>query len=185
MFSLVKLALFSLIAFATLALAIPSPANPLNDPDPRGLIAKARTAVAETVVPLNYVDSFNGTSGCIPVLQEVAVIVRELTWALKGLNLVGCGCTYDIIALIADLLKTIFEAIDVLQGSVSDLEPLLGDLVAAVVELLNVVLALVGGLVGELLILLIGNGCAGILLKLKLSVLSVLINLLGLGGLLG
>lgn len=44
------------------------------------------------------------------------------------------------------------------------------------------VLALVGGLVGELLILLIGNGCAGILLKLKLS---VLLNLLGLGGLLG
>jgi hypothetical protein len=41
------------------------------------------------------------------VLQEVAVIVRELTWALKGLNLVGCGCTYDIIALIADLLKVI------------------------------------------------------------------------------
>jgi hypothetical protein len=53
---------------------------------------------------------------------------------------------------------------------------------AAVVGLLDVVLALVGGLVGELLILLIGNGCAGILLKLKLG---VLINLLGLGGLLG
>jgi hypothetical protein len=45
-----------------------------------------------------------------------------------------------------------------------------------------VVLALVGGLVGELLVLLIGNGCASILLTLKLG---ALINLLGLGGLLG
>jgi len=53
---------------------------------------------------------------------------------------------------------------------------------AAVVELLDVVLVLVGGLAGELLILLIDNGCAGILLRLKLG---VLVNLLGLGGLLG
>lgn len=51
-----------------------------------------------------------------------------------------------------------------------------------VVELLDVVLALVGGLVGELLILLIGNGCAGVILELKLL---DLINCLGLGGLLG
>jgi hypothetical protein len=51
-----------------------------------------------------------------------------------------------------------------------------------VVELLNVVLALVGGLVGELLILLIGNGCAGILVDLNLL---VIIKLVGLGGLLG
>lgn len=56
---------------------------------------------------------------------------------------------------------------------------------AAVVGLLDVVLALVGGLVGELLILLIDNGCAGILLKLKFSVFGALINLVGLGGLLG
>lgn len=53
---------------------------------------------------------------------------------------------------------------------------------ALVVELLKVVLALVGGLVGELLILLISNGCAGIILDLKLG---PLINCLGLGGLLG
>jgi hypothetical protein len=53
---------------------------------------------------------------------------------------------------------------------------------ALVVELLNVVLVLVGGLVGELLILLIGNGCAGILVDLDLI---AIIKLVGLGGLLG
>jgi hypothetical protein len=41
------------------------------------------------------------------VLQEVVVIIRELTWALKGLHLADCGCTYDIIALIAILLKVV------------------------------------------------------------------------------
>jgi len=41
------------------------------------------------------------------VLQEVAVIVRELAWALKELHLAGCGCTYDIIALIAIQLKVV------------------------------------------------------------------------------
>ncbi|KAN0125538.1 hypothetical protein V8E52_000745 [Russula decolorans] len=181
MFSLVKFALFSLISFATLALAIPSPAGQPNDP--RALIAKANDALQGTVLPLNYVNSANATHGCIdPILQEVVGIVWELTWALKELHLAGCGCTYDIIALIAIHLKIIFGAVDTLHGSFSDLGPLLGDLVAAVVALLDVVLALVGGLVGELLILLIGNGCAGILLKLKIG---VLINLLGLGGLLG
>lgn len=50
-----------------------------------------------------------------------------------------------------------------------------------VVKLLDVVLALVGGLVAELLILLIGNGCALVILELKLT---DLINCLGLGGLL-
>ena len=70
MFSLVKLALFSLIAFATLALAIPSPANPLNDPDPRDLIAKASTAVAETVVPLSsfYLPFYTSLDFCSPPL---------------------------------------------------------------------------------------------------------------------
>lgn len=43
------------------------------------------------------------------------------------------------------------------------------------------VLGLVGELVAELLVLLIGNGCAGIILGLKLD---PLINCLGLGSLL-
>jgi len=178
MFSLAKFALFSLVFFATLALAIPSPAG--HRDDPRALIAKANVDLKLT---FNSVNSTNATSGCIDsVLQEAAGIVRELTRALKGLNLTGCGCTYDIMALIAFQLKIIFGAIDTLHGSFSDIESLLGDIVDAVADLLNVVLSLVGGLVGELLILLIGNGCAGVLLKLKLG---VLINLLGLGGLLG
>jgi hypothetical protein len=51
MFSLVKFALFSLISFATLALAIPSPAGQPNDP--RALIAKANDALQGTVLPLS------------------------------------------------------------------------------------------------------------------------------------
>ena len=50
------------------------------------------------------------------------------------------------------------------------------------VELVNVVLGLVGVLVVELLVLLIGNGCAGTILGLNLK---ALIDSLGLGGLLG
>ncbi len=48
-------------------------------------------------------------------------------------------------------------------------------------ELVQVVLGLVGVLVAELLVLLIGNGCAGIILGLKLS---PLIDCPGLGSLL-
>ena len=41
------------------------------------------------------------------MLQEAAGIIRELTWTLKGLQLAGCGCTDDIIALIAIQLKVV------------------------------------------------------------------------------
>jgi len=50
MFSLVKIALFSLISFATLALAIPSPVGHSNDP--RALIVKANDNLAGTVLSL-------------------------------------------------------------------------------------------------------------------------------------
>jgi hypothetical protein len=51
MFSLAKFALFSLISFATLALAIPSPAGQPNDP--RALIAQANGALEGTVLSLS------------------------------------------------------------------------------------------------------------------------------------
>lgn len=51
MFSLAKFALFSLISFATLALAIPSPAGQLKDP--RALIAQANGVLEGTVLPLS------------------------------------------------------------------------------------------------------------------------------------
>jgi hypothetical protein len=55
---------------------------------------------------------------------------------------------------------------------------------AVISELLDVVFLLVGGVgfVGQLVILLISNGCLGLILKLHLS---ALINILGLGNLLG
>ena len=52
---------------------------------------------------------------------------------------------------------------------------------SVIVELVQVVLGLVGVLVADLLVLLIGNGCAGIILGLKLG---PLIDCLGLGKLL-
>jgi hypothetical protein len=51
MFSLAKFALFSLISFATLALAIPSPAG--QPKDPRALIANANAALEATVLSLS------------------------------------------------------------------------------------------------------------------------------------
>ena len=53
---------------------------------------------------------------------------------------------------------------------------------SAIVKLVQVVLELVGALVAELLVLLIGNGCAGIIIGLDLG---SLIECLGLDNLLG
>jgi hypothetical protein len=53
------------------------------------------------------------------------------------------------------------------------------------VTLLDVVLAIVGGLAWELIALLIGNGCAGLILGLRLDGLISALGLGGLGGLLG
>ena len=52
------------------------------------------------------------------------------------------------------------------------------------VDLLDAVVMLVGGtgLVGKLIVVLISNGCLALILKLHLG---ALINILGLGGLLG
>ena len=51
MFSLVKFALFSLISFATLALAIPSPAGHPNSPT--ALIANTNDVLEGIVLPLS------------------------------------------------------------------------------------------------------------------------------------
>lgn len=68
MFSLVKFALFSLISFATLALAIPSPAGHANDP--RALIAKANDVLGGTVIPLSpfYLPFYTSLDFCSPPL---------------------------------------------------------------------------------------------------------------------
>jgi hypothetical protein len=48
------------------------------------------------------------------VLQEITRIVEELTWALEGWDLAGCGCTsYDITVLVAALFK-----VDIISASV-------------------------------------------------------------------
>jgi len=181
MFSPLKVVLFAFISFAALALAIPSPASPSKDP--RDVILGYNNALNIAVDPLRYVTTVNATSDSItPVLDEVCGILAELINDLSLSSLSFCDCTvHDIIALIAITLEIIFEALGICYNSFSGLGPLLGNLVTLIVKLLDVVLALVGGLVTELLVLLIGNGCALVILDLKLT---DLINLLGLGGLL-
>ena len=68
MFSLVKFALFSLICFATLALAIPSPAGHPNDP--RALIANANDNLKGTLLPLSpfYLPFYTSLVFCSPPL---------------------------------------------------------------------------------------------------------------------
>ncbi|KAI0002112.1 hypothetical protein BJV74DRAFT_817006 [Russula compacta] len=182
MFSPLKIALFSLISLATLALAVPTQQD--RSQDLKALISSTNLALQSAVQPLNYLTSANETSDCIgPVIYEVVVIVTELVSDLQGSSLSGCGCTtHDIVELIAITLNIIFEPLGIVYGSYSGLGALLGNLVSVIVELLDVVLALVGGLVWELLALLIGNGCARVILNLQLG---PLINALGLGGLLG
>jgi hypothetical protein len=60
------LALFSLIAFATLALAIPSPAGPPNNPT--ALIANANAAAKVAMLPLGpfYLPFYTSLDFCSP-----------------------------------------------------------------------------------------------------------------------
>ncbi|KAI0289375.1 hypothetical protein BC826DRAFT_971017 [Russula brevipes] len=182
MLSPVKIALFAFISFATLALAVPSPAGHVNDP--KALIISANVALEKILFPLTHLTAANATSDCIvPVINEVVETVDELIIALQNSSLSGCGCTgHDIIKLVAITLEIIFKALSIVHGSYSDLGVLLGDLISRILVLLDVVVALVGGLVGELLFLLLGKNCVGILLDLKLG---ALLDFLGLGGLLG
>ena len=66
MLSLAKFALFFLVTFATLALAIPSPAG--EPKDPRTLIANANAALETTVLPLSsfYLPFYTSLDFCSP-----------------------------------------------------------------------------------------------------------------------
>ncbi|KAI9465355.1 hypothetical protein BJY52DRAFT_1388878 [Lactarius psammicola] len=182
MFSPIKIALFSLISFAALAVAIPAPEP--RHADAKALITGTNVLLKKALLPIAHVNSANATSEYVtPVIGEVVEIVTDLVDALRGSGLSGCGCTKDdILVLISTTLQIIFGTLGPACGSYSGLSSLIGGLVSVIVELVQVVLGLVGGLVTELLVLLIGNGCAGVILGLKLG---PLIDSLGLGSLLG
>ena len=77
MFSLVKLALFSLISFATLALAIPSQAG--HPKDPRALIAKANVDLQGTVLSLSsfYLPFYTSLDFCSPPLIRLCQLCQR------------------------------------------------------------------------------------------------------------
>ncbi|KAN0137740.1 hypothetical protein V8E53_004224 [Lactarius tabidus] len=179
MFSLSKIALFSLISFATLALAIPAPEP--RTATAQDLLTGACARLANTIQPLSYCTPSNNTAYYIdPIVSDVTTILTELNAALKGSDL---GCTVqELLELVANLLQIILGPLGTACASNSGLLGLVGELVAAIVALVQVVLGLVGPLVASLLALLIGNGCAGIIVNLGLS---DLIACLGLDKLLG
>ncbi|KAI0302438.1 hypothetical protein B0F90DRAFT_1714752 [Multifurca ochricompacta] len=186
MFSPVKfaLSLFAFITFATLVIAMPSTELRPRTPNAKTFITSTNTLLERTLLPVVYVTSANATSNNItPIITEVVEIVADLVVSLQGIDLTGCGCTTSqILEELAVTLKIIFEPLGIACGYDLNLALLLSNLIAVIIQLVDVVLALVGALVVELLVLLIGNGCAGTILGLNLG---PLIDCLGLGGLLG
>jgi len=180
MLSLSKIALFSLISFAALAFAIPAPET--RQVNAKTLLTNANNQVVQTILPVGCVNSNNATAGLVgPILANVTYIVNGLVTDLQGASFDGCT-SQEILGLVATLLNEILGPLGVACGQNSGLLTLVGGLVSAIVELVQVVLGLVGVLVAELLVLLIGNGCAGIIRDLGLG---PLIDCLGLGNLLG
>jgi hypothetical protein len=181
MFSPIKIALFAFISFATLAIAIPTPEP--RHADAKALIADCNGRLQSAILPIGQLNSGDLTPEYVsPILGDVIEIINDLIGGLQESGLSGCGCTsQDILELIASTLQIILQPLGLACGSNSDLLPLLGGLVSVIVQLVQVVLGLVGPLVFNLLALLIGNGCAGVILGLNLG---PLIDCLGLGGLL-
>ncbi|KAI9510329.1 hypothetical protein F5148DRAFT_1282098 [Russula earlei] len=184
MLSPIKVALFAFIFFATVAFAIPAPTLDVRSQNPSALISRNNLALERALLPLANLAPPNATSDCVgPIIQETVEILAELINSLRLSSLSGCGCTGgEIVELLAITLKIILDPLRIVYVSYPNLIFLLGSLVTLVVELVQVTLALVGGLVGELVFFLIGNGCAGIILELKLG---AIVHVLGLGGLLG
>ncbi|KAI0264185.1 hypothetical protein BC834DRAFT_970911 [Gloeopeniophorella convolvens] len=177
MLSSFKLALFALVAFAALVLASPT-AETRGSTDVKGLFTDTNNQLkgvfaswgSGTVTPAVF------TAG----VSQASTIVRTLTVNLKGASLDGCGCGSDILGLVAELLLIILGPINTACGYNSGLLGLVGGLIALLVELIEVVLALVGVLVVELVVLLLGNGCLTIILGLSVSVVGPLLSCLGL-----
>ena len=137
MLSLPKIALFSLISFATLALAITAPEP--RSVNARALFTAANVQIVNTMYPIDsstfisfsstllytyglriaYVTPSNNTAANIgPILTEVTSIVNKFIIALKGSNL-DCSAQ-EILELAADLIKVLLSSSGFpLEGHVS------------------------------------------------------------------
>ncbi|KAH9976273.1 hypothetical protein BGW80DRAFT_910538 [Lactifluus volemus] len=142
-----KITLLAFAFFATLSYAIPS--SPRSSKDPKALITDASARIVQTFDPFYHVPP-----NAKP--DYLASILNELQWE-------------DILVLVATLIKDIIDPIVVACGSYSDLTSLLNNLITVLVQLVDVVLAVVGVSVAELVLLLIRNGCAATILGLNLS----------------
>jgi hypothetical protein len=133
MFSPIKIALFALISFATLAVAIPAPEP--RHADAKALITDCNYRLQSVILPIGtsaclsfpltqvyahglriaYVNSDNATSEYVsPVLDEVVVILTDLVDGLQGSGLSGCGCTsQDILGLISTTLQVLLPSLSV------------------------------------------------------------------------
>lgn len=167
MLSLFKVALFSLISFATLALAMPaSEPRTLNAKD---LLNDVKDQIGNALAPVSYVTQSNNTADCIePIVSNITAIITELANDLEGSSLSG-STVKEVVELVADLLKVILKPLSTACGSNSDLLSVVGDLVTEIVALIKAILKLVGFEVVQLLVLLAGNGCVKIILELGLS----------------
>lgn len=129
MLSPVKIAILSFLFFGTIALVVRTSES--QPQDPKALISSTNIALERALLPLSscyspplrfargsrllpflaYVTSANATEGQMrPVINEVVVIVAELTSGLRESSLSSCagGCTqFDIVELIAITIKVL------------------------------------------------------------------------------
>ncbi len=130
MFSPIKITLFALISFATLAVAIPAPEP--RHADAKALITSTNVLLKKAVLPIGtsaclsfsftllyahrlciaHLHSANAMSECVtPVIGEVVEIVTDLIDALRGSGLSSCGCTsHNILVLISTTLEVLLPS---------------------------------------------------------------------------
>ncbi|KAF8262300.1 hypothetical protein EI94DRAFT_715290 [Lactarius quietus] len=108
MFSLSKIALFSLISFATLAFAIPAPEA--RSASAKALLYNANDQIATAMLPVACATSTNATADYVaPLLTEVTQILDGLVSDLEGSDLSGCT-TQEILTLLSNLLSVLFPS---------------------------------------------------------------------------
>ncbi|KAH9976279.1 hypothetical protein BGW80DRAFT_1558760 [Lactifluus volemus] len=150
--------------------------------NPKALISDANILLEQALLPFYFINPTNATADSfVPVINQVVEIVNGLIKALRSSSLDGCDCTReDILVLTATTFKVILEPLGIAFSSDRGLSLLLPLLVSnRLGELIHVVLALIGGVVADLVFLLIRNGSVAAILGLNLH---GLIGLLGLRG---
>ncbi|KAN0137741.1 hypothetical protein V8E53_004225 [Lactarius tabidus] len=167
MFSLSKITLFSLISFATLALAMPAPEP--RTANAKDLLTTANENLGNVLTSITSVTQSNDTADSISsIISEVQSIINELVEDLGGSSLSDSSMK-EILGQVANVFETVLKPLSTASSSNSDLSGLLGDLVTSLVALVKAIFELVGSHPVQLVALLVSNGCAGIIAKLGLT----------------